>query len=288
MARYGRTGLALGLLALAAGCTESAATFPARIELAATGSSYHYTRYPGTFVANCTNELTCGDAVRGKVPSSCGGSGSVPTSAIRITRSDFPEDDLIGQCCPTAVPTTELLGVKACPTVGAPGEPVMNSCGRLVTSGCAACPGFAITTAFCHARYHGAALETCYSETEGPPATQLGQVHVPELWPPRRETLTIDLVDCLEQVYDPCDSNLTAAEVVADPRFTITSVGSDPAGGEIEKVGPHTVALVPERSGTDVGGRTFHVGISYTNDWDVETALDCRWVVPHDQGRHGR
>jgi hypothetical protein len=267
-----------------AACSEAGAPASAQLEIAASEGSYHYKRYDGTFVADCANQLTCGPPVRGMIPNSCGGSGQVPSSAIRINVSASPDDDLIGQCCPGTAVGTESLGVKACPKVGAPGVPVATFCGSAPKNGCGACPGFPIPATFCHVRYHGG-LETCYSQTAGPPATELRQVHVPELWPPRHETLTVDVVDCLEQVQNPCDPAITAADVIADPSFTITFVGSDPPGGEIETVGPHTVALVPERAGDDRDGRTFHVGVSYTNPWKVTTAVDCRWVVPHDQGR---
>jgi hypothetical protein len=279
--------LALGIAALVNGCAERGAPATASIELTAAAGSYELTRYEGTFVADCANQLKCGPAVRGTVPNTCGGSGAVPSTAVRITVSAFPDDDLIGQCCPGATLDTESLGVKACPKVGPAGVPVPTFCGSSPRSACGACPGFPITARFCHVRYHGGALETCYSQSAGAPATELAQTTVPDLWPPRHETVTLDVAECLEHIDDPCDPELTAGEVVTAPGFKITSVSSDPPGGDIEQLGPHTVALVPERPGDSVasGGRTFHVGVSYENPWKVTTTVDCRWVVPHDQGR---
>jgi len=92
----------------------------------------------------------------------------------------------------------------------------------------------------------------------------------------------------MQRIFDPCNPSLKAAQIAADPSFHIDYVGSDEAAdeGDIQPVGPHSISLRIERSGTSLAGHTYHVGSSYTNEVGAKTSFDCRFGVPHDMGEH--
>ena len=144
-------------------------------------------------------------------------------------------------------------------------------------------------------------MGTCTSTitVDAAPPTIIGEAKPPQFWPPNHKYLSVDLQTCMEKITDPCNPNLTAAQIVNDPSFKITYVGSDEPNSiigsgnttnDIYQTGSHTVKLRPERTGAskawadDFKGRIYHVGIGYTNAGGAATTFDCRYGVPHDQG----
>jgi hypothetical protein len=240
--------------------------------------SYTAGSEPGTFLEDCSGKARCGPAVRGIVPNTCNKT-TPATSAIAIARPAPYQEELIAQCCPDAS-AFPAFAIKACPTASR-----SSSCGDTGPSAaCHACPGYPKdASTFCHVGFHST-LDFCFSSSAGAPPTAIAQLAVPELWPPDHRQVIIDLATCMEEVKDVCNPSLTAAQIAADPKFHIDSVGADEpiAEGDIEVAGPHSVALLVTRSGQGRAGRTYSVVSSYTNEVGATTTFECRFAVPHD------
>jgi hypothetical protein len=255
---------------------------------------------PGAFVADCGGLATCGPLVGGRPVNTCGAL-SIATRAIRISRTGSYTEDLVAQCCPASGVLKPIFAIKVCP----PGGPNSDSsCGRTGPTGaCKACPGYpADAQNFCDVRYRAdtSAVDYCFSDTNASPATIIVQNTPPQLWPPDHSFVTVDVRSCVQSVSDGCYPSLTLDDVVSDPSFAITYVGSDEANSngrfgdsaDIVKLGPHTVSLRRDRSAQRASagddGRVYHVGLSYTNSRGVRSALDCQIGVPHDASPDAR
>jgi hypothetical protein len=132
---------------------------------------------------------------------------------------------------------------------------------------------------------------TCVSTVtvDAAPPTQVLEDDVPQFWPPNNKFVTVDLKTCVEHVHDPCNTTLTAEQIVSDSSFNVVQVGADEPNSagpkdkdDVYKIDHRTVAMRVSRLGTG-NGRVYHVGITYQNAEGAQTQYDCRYGVPHDQ-----
>ncbi|MFO0747512.1 MAG: hypothetical protein U1F43_17875 [Myxococcota bacterium] len=106
--------------------------------------------------------------------------------------------------------------------------------------------------------------------------------HAVELWPPNHKLHTVVPADCVD-VVDACDPDVVVTFTDAVSDEPVNDVGDGNSDPDIVDLGPDSVSLRAERSGTG-DGRVYTLGWRAVDASGNATVGTCDVIVPHDQG----